>query len=1195
MAHYDITQQKCITEDPSVPLVVVAGPGSGKTHVICGRIAYLVNECRVPEAGILCLTFTTKAARQMQQRVGRLLGRSNRCVVQTLHALGYSLINANYSQLGYTGRVRAVDAAERRKICEEIAATTPSCQGLDRVVERMKASGGTPDTTTMPQGTALYESHLKRHNICDFADMVRLPLKVLSADDSARSRHARQYSHILIDEFQDTSDEQWDLVRLLLSEGCGVTVVGDVNQSIYAFRGANPGVFGSFYDTFPQASVQCLNKNYRCHPHIAHAANTLIAHNAKYSAGTRSGDRFTQQLEQKLLEVASREGADLPPPPHPSTPPASRPATATPCMEVPHAKRQPQMGGFVSAASLPAVVEEEVVSKVATLPAVCSVVPMCEGEGEGGDVPRQHVSVVACATQEDETLLVAEQLRFLASRGGTAAVLCRNHEPLFALKQTLEAANIPFTSRVTQTLSQTKLSQDVAAYLQLAAGSPDMALLTRILNRPQRGLKAVEITRHLGILSYTQGESVGGGVVARLAKLAATGLGSTKKATQQTGKQMSLTGFKGFALKDGGGGTVGAASKPARGSTEAEKTLSGLRALLQMLSGVRKHLKTGSMADSVSFIASRTVYGKDAAAKWKEEEAKSGKPPAGKRAMAQLREEAAAYDITHPVNERRADRSECASESTDGAGVPGWGERACDFCDSLSLAGWEDNAARDSTTDGACKAKITLATIHGAKGLEWDYVFIMRANEDVTPGVRLERVPRVTDLARGVDYGDDVVSLFPQMKEERRLFYVAMTRAILWVSVLYTRSHASRFVDEMSTTAHRSVFPATQCHYPIAAAPLPPIPDVVPSSVTLAALTAAAASVVAEVSCTKRDVLATASAVVGVSAAAVAAVVESRLQSRAVVVQEAVADVAPTPTPPTPVAVRKKRAASSDAVAKSPKRHKGESPVSAKPPRKKGKKPEAGQRTILSFVKPVGATPPPPPSQDTASPTPGSQRCSAQMLAAAADQHSANARFRVKRACGLCSAVLSAEALREAKQQRTYCSNCCAAIEPPVTVCYAVGGADYVETFDLQCLAESAQAMARMLQHSATTATQELLENERDTFWSLMYHFGSMSEAVARHSTALPPPSPREGGSADMSPSQSSLHSRYTFANSAVPNELSRLSSFAASDVAVDAEDSQQTQPMRDYIDLDSDSGGGGGGSDRESEDLPAFRGARGE
>jgi len=280
------------------PLLVLAGAGSGKTRVITHKIAYLIKECGIDPRRIAAVTFTNKAAREMKARVGRLL-RGNKFSglrVSTFHALGLDIIRRELASLGYKRGFSIYDDQDSGALVGELmhksfAAADAQAERLRWQISRWKNAFITPEQALheatgdahLSAAARLYgdyNRHLKTYNAVDFDDLIMLPVLLLRDDRDALERWQNRIRYLLVDEYQDTNATQYELVKLLVGPRGALTVVGDDDQSIYAWRGAQPENLGLLNDDFPNLKVIKLEQNYRSMGRILKAANRLIANNA---------------------------------------------------------------------------------------------------------------------------------------------------------------------------------------------------------------------------------------------------------------------------------------------------------------------------------------------------------------------------------------------------------------------------------------------------------------------------------------------------------------------------------------------------------------------------------------------------------------------------------------------------------------------------------------------------------------------------------------------------------------------------------------------------------------------------------------------------------------------------------------------------------------------------------------------------
>jgi ATP-dependent DNA helicase Rep len=277
------------------PCLVLAGAGSGKTRVITRKIAYLIEEASYDPRHVAAVTFTNKAAREMQERVGELVGSkaAKALTVCTFHALGVKLLRMEAAQLGLKPQFSILDADDAFGILQELLATTDK-QLIRRAQNRIslwKNALVTPDEAAHTaanedevQAARVYRSYnatLTAYQAVDFDDLIRLPAELLAANEEARNRWQGRIRYLLVDEYQDTNACQYRLVRLLTGPRAQFTAVGDDDQAIYAWRGATVDNLAQLPKDYPQLKVIKLEQNYRSTVRILTAANNVIANNPK--------------------------------------------------------------------------------------------------------------------------------------------------------------------------------------------------------------------------------------------------------------------------------------------------------------------------------------------------------------------------------------------------------------------------------------------------------------------------------------------------------------------------------------------------------------------------------------------------------------------------------------------------------------------------------------------------------------------------------------------------------------------------------------------------------------------------------------------------------------------------------------------------------------------------------------------------
>ncbi len=293
------------------PLLIVAGAGSGKTRVLTHRIAYLLAERGAHPGQILAITFTNKAAGEMKERVEQLVGpRAGAMWVMTFHSACVRILRRESKKLGFTSSFSIYDAADSKRLMALV------CRDLDLDPKRFPPKSFSAKISnlknelideedfaaqatdgfekTLAQAYALYQSRLREANALDFDDLIMTTVNLLRAFPDVAEHYRRRFRHVLVDEYQDTNHAQYALVRELVGTGAGATdvppgetdvppaelcVVGDADQSIYAFRGATIRNILQFEEDYPDATTILLEQNYRSTQTILSAANAVIERN----------------------------------------------------------------------------------------------------------------------------------------------------------------------------------------------------------------------------------------------------------------------------------------------------------------------------------------------------------------------------------------------------------------------------------------------------------------------------------------------------------------------------------------------------------------------------------------------------------------------------------------------------------------------------------------------------------------------------------------------------------------------------------------------------------------------------------------------------------------------------------------------------------------------------------------------------
>ena len=301
-------QQRDAVTHGEGPLLILAGAGSGKTRVLTHRIAYLVVTEGAKPSEILAITFTNKAANEMRERAELLVGRRVRAMwVLTFHAACARMLRAHADKLGYTRSFTIYDQADSRRLVKRCLEDggfdpkrfTPAAvhSQISDAKNRLRDAEAYAEIVrsffeqTVADVYRSYESELHRMNAMDFDDLLLRAVNVLELFPEVRAHYVETFHHVLVDEYQDTNRVQYRWLELLASERRNLAVVGDPDQAIYGFRGADIHNILDFEDNFPDAKVVKLEQNYRSTQTILDAANALIANNRG-----RSGKRLWSEL-----------------------------------------------------------------------------------------------------------------------------------------------------------------------------------------------------------------------------------------------------------------------------------------------------------------------------------------------------------------------------------------------------------------------------------------------------------------------------------------------------------------------------------------------------------------------------------------------------------------------------------------------------------------------------------------------------------------------------------------------------------------------------------------------------------------------------------------------------------------------------------------------------------------------------------
>ena len=298
-------EQKAAAVHTGTPLAIVAGPGTGKTRTLTVRIAHLIEDEGVAPSSILAVTFTNRAAEEMRERLTELLGaeRSAQITVGTFHQLGASLLREFGGAVGIPQNFAILADAERqtvlRRACPELGSRELRAALEDISARKNSTVAATADVNSQDTDREIwvsYQTALKEASALDFDDLILCAVQLLETDTEALAAVRDRFLWISVDEYQDVNAAQHRLLTLLAAGGANLCVIGDPDQAIYGFRGADHRYFLSFEDDFPGGQRLHLERNYRSAQTILDAAMQVIAHNPDRQATTLIAD-FAEQVK----------------------------------------------------------------------------------------------------------------------------------------------------------------------------------------------------------------------------------------------------------------------------------------------------------------------------------------------------------------------------------------------------------------------------------------------------------------------------------------------------------------------------------------------------------------------------------------------------------------------------------------------------------------------------------------------------------------------------------------------------------------------------------------------------------------------------------------------------------------------------------------------------------------------------------
>jgi len=292
-------QQQAVLHS-SGPLLILAGAGSGKTRTLTHRVAHLIGEHGVPPWRILAVTFTNKAAGELRERVNRLIGDAEPPWVSTFHSMCVRLLRREIEALGFTRNFVIYDDQDQERLLKEclremdVAEQTLNARAAAGIIDAAKNRGIAPakyDRSDLwheraAQVYALYQEKMRRNNALDFGDLLLYTVRLFEEHPDVLERYRERFLHVLVDEYQDTNAVQYRLTNLLASRHRNLCVVGDEDQSIYRWRGAEIGNILDFERDYPDAVVIRLEQNYRSTGTILDAAGAVVAQNTQRKGKT---------------------------------------------------------------------------------------------------------------------------------------------------------------------------------------------------------------------------------------------------------------------------------------------------------------------------------------------------------------------------------------------------------------------------------------------------------------------------------------------------------------------------------------------------------------------------------------------------------------------------------------------------------------------------------------------------------------------------------------------------------------------------------------------------------------------------------------------------------------------------------------------------------------------------------------------
>ena len=708
-------EQRAAVETTDGPLLILAGAGSGKTRVITSRIAWLIQEKGVAPDSILAVTFTNKAAAEMSERVEKLLGHSTvaKPLISTFHSLCVRILRRDIEALqvngqGLTRSFAIYDENDQQSIVKQIMRR----MGLDTkqltprtVLGRISwaknhmvdpqdyfLGSKDPNSERIAHIYKGYKDELRKNNALDFDDLLLEAARLLKVAADVRERYQRKYRYLLVDEYQDTNRPQYELMKLLAGEAKNVCAVGDEDQSIYSWRGADIRNILEFEQEFPQARIIRLEQNYRSTQVILEAAGAVVANNVR-----RKGKKLW----------TDRQGGSL-------------------------------------------------------------------------------IGYYEAPDGENEALFIADRIqKFLREAGDDpdaahCAVLYRTNSQSRLVEEALRRYNIRYTMVGGFSFYERAEIKDLLSYLRLVRNPHDSMAVQRVINTPARGIgkTTLETLERLALETGTSTwEAIGAAIKNRLIPTRALMALESFRQLILDAQAMMDPDFAGKLMADVGAASIdeeaetdfafGASTEKATGSDAVTSfDFGGSEDQMPLLDA--SHFSPFAASAKKPFLKmpkrAEAEEGADTAA-----ERPAFRAPGDAATLPELIRflidrtgyiKALELEGSPEAFSRIENLKELANAAHD---AESRGETLAEFLDHAALASDTDQFDPD--------ARVTLMTLHAAKGLEFPLVFLAGLEEGLFPHSRTLNNPE-------------------ELEEERRLCYVGMTRAMN--TLVLTRAHYRR-------------------------------------------------------------------------------------------------------------------------------------------------------------------------------------------------------------------------------------------------------------------------------------------------------------------------------------------------------------------------------------------------------------------